>query len=613
MARGIIVAITTPTTANTGRLPTTEVAWPVTDQSFAALVEQWRKGHVWLSLWNHEGRVVAFDEDAGRFWSSLWNGDSRFRADLSSLACRMAASADNKDAPDSNPFGPWMPDLAVMAAPVRHRRRIVGVVLGAAVVSHSPGEAFDRLCSQNSLDRETAARDAQQFGVLEVDEVDRTHKLLEFTVNQAKVHEVGEQEIEVLTENLESTYEELNLIYRVSGMMGLPQKPIEMLGRVVAELLDVSRAAGVACVLTEHGAMNYHACRGGVPSVPRIEERVVQVGAGAPGLDQVERMYASLSLSDSERPAHVLMNDASQRPELRWSSDWLQHLLALPLWHEKGLMGVLLAINCNDVGDFTSVDVQLFRAVADRITAFLENQRLYDDLADLLMGLLHALVNAIDAKDPYTCGHSERVAFLSRRLAQAVNLPPPQCERIYLAGLMHDVGKIGVPDAVLGKPGKLTNEEFDAMRKHPEVGARILSRVRQVRDLIPGILCHHERVDGRGYPNKLAGQDIPLLGRLICLADCFDAMTTNRTYRAALPLSAVIAEIRRCAGTQFDPQLAEVFLKLDLESLMQEARECAGGDPNIGYLGALSAGITGLSTSDDGLRSLQAARPVNGG
>ena len=134
-----------------------------------------------------------------------------------------------------------------------------------------------------------------------------------------------------------------------------------------------------------------------------------------------------------------------------------------------------------------------------------------------------------------------------------------------MAGLLHDVGKIGVPEEVLQKTGKLTPAEFDQMKKHPEIGARILQDVRQMKHVIPGVLYHHERYDGRGYPTGLAGTEIPLMGRIICLGDCFDAMTSNRTYRRALPIEVAMAEIQRCAGTQFDPVLAEAFLRTTAE------------------------------------------------
>jgi HD-GYP domain-containing protein (c-di-GMP phosphodiesterase class II) len=130
-----------------------------------------------------------------------------------------------------------------------------------------------------------------------------------------------------------------------------------------------------------------------------------------------------------------------------------------------------------------------------------------------------------------------------------------------MGGLLHDVGKIGVPEAVLQKTGRLTNEEFDQIKRHPAIGAKILQDVKQIREIIPGVLHHHERYDGKGYPAGLAGNNIPLMGRIICLADCFDAMTSSRTYRKALPLEVALCEIRRCSGTQFDPALAEVFLR----------------------------------------------------
>jgi len=189
------------------------------------------------------------------------------------------------------------------------------------------------------------------------------------------------------------------------------------------------------------------------------------------------------------------------------------------------------------------------------------------------MGLLHSLTSAVDAKDAYTCGHSERVALLSRHLAQQIQLSDSEVERIYMAGLLHDVGKIGVPKNVLQKTGRLTAEEVEQMKKHPQIGARILRDIKQIEDIIPGVLHHHERYDGRGYPAGLAGEQIPLMGRIICLADCFDAMTSNRTYRKALPLEVALTEIRRCSGTQFDPRLAESFLQVGAERFRELLRE----------------------------------------
>jgi putative two-component system response regulator len=201
---------------------------------------------------------------------------------------------------------------------------------------------------------------------------------------------------------------------------------------------------------------------------------------------------------------------------------------------------------------------------------FLTNNMLYADLQDLLMGVLHALTATIDAKDPYTCGHSNRVAIISKRLAESMGLPAQRVQQIYLAGLMHDIGKIGVPESVLCNPGRLTPQEYEAVKKHPALGAKILGGIRQLDDVIAGILYHHERLDGRGYPQGLYGDEVPLDARIIGLADCFDAMSSDRTYRKALPLEAVVNEVRKCAGTQFAPEVVAHLLDWDLENLLKE-------------------------------------------
>ena len=571
------------------------VEWPVSQNGFARLAGQWRAARVCLSLWSKEGRLVDFDRQAGNFWTTLLASGDRFTRALGDFA-RSVVEADApgraNDAGKGADFGPWQPDVGLIGVPIRWRHRTVGAIVGAAVFAEQPGEAFSRLCSQCSVDQATMMRLAAESGRADPGSREEIARLLRWSVEMVHELEVGQEEASILTGNLENTYEELNLIYQISGQMRLPRKSSEVLENIGREVLEVSRAAAVAFVLSEEIPQEEppHLIVGG--TVSRPADRIIHVGeSGAPGLHDIDSLAENLGLDDNTPPSYLLFNDACKRPEFRWAAGWLKHLVALPLWHERKLLGVFLAINCRDEGDYTSVDVQLLRAVADRIAAFLENQRLYNDLSDLLMGLLHALVNSIDAKDPYTCGHSERVAFYSRALARATGQATEICERVYLAGLLHDVGKIGVPDAVLCKPGRLTTEEFDAMSKHPEIGARILSRTRQITDLIPAVMGHHERLDGRGYPQRLSGGSVPLYGRIICLADCFDAMTTSRTYRTALPLPVAITELRRCSGTQFDPALAEVFLRLDLPRLAREARGAEGLVPTSAHAASSIAAL----------------------
>lgn len=585
-----------------GRLPPPVVLWPISKRRFHQISEHWRALGVWVSLWNRDGKLITCDEQAGRFWDTLRTGPDQFikvLADFVSSAMEAHDRPTNEVESDSANFGPWHPDLGLVAVPVKSRQRCIGVVLGVVSMTKQPGEAFIRLCSQYGFDLTAMTALMSEVETVPPAKFQCLGSMLSLTVAQAREVEVAREEVSILTHNLENTYEELHLIYEISRQMGIPQKPAMMLKNVGREMLEVSRAASVAFVLAEHvsGEDAEPENREGSSSI--LEDRVVQVGQGAPSLSALVQLTNTMRMRDGYDAGYILLNHAGRKPEFRWASEWLKDLVVFPLRHEQHDLGVFYAINCTDGGDYTSADVQLLRAVADRVTAALQNQHLYDDLTALLMGLLHALVSSVDAKDPYTFGHSERVAYFSRALAHAAGMSPIECERVYLSGLLHDVGKIGVPDAILCKPGKLTKEEFDALKKHPEIGERILARVPQIRDLIPGVMYHHERMDGNGYPHGLAGRDIPLLGRIICLADSFDAMTTSRIYRAAMPVSSATAEIRRCSGNQFDPVLADTFLKLDPVRLYREAYEYTGGDPNIGRIGAFCGALSGYSLSRD--------------
>jgi HD-GYP domain-containing protein (c-di-GMP phosphodiesterase class II) len=233
----------------------------------------------------------------------------------------------------------------------------------------------------------------------------------------------------------------------------------------------------------------------------------------------------------------------------------------------------------------SSVELTLLASAAGHLGVFLRNAMLYADLDAMFLGTLQAMVAAIDAKDPYTRGHSQRVAELSRDLAAALGLPDSFVRTAHLAGLVHDIGKIGVPESVLRKSGRLTDEEFGLIRQHPQTGHRILKDIPQIRDLLPGVLCHHEAWDGSGYPAGLEGREIPLLARIVAISDSFDAMSSNRTYRDARPREEVFEEIRRCAGVKYDPDIVPVFLGMNFAAydrlLERDARDLdhdGGGD-----------------------------------
>lgn len=189
-----------------------------------------------------------------------------------------------------------------------------------------------------------------------------------------------------------------------------------------------------------------------------------------------------------------------------------------------------------------------------------EIKQVKEDLEDLLISTITSLVSAIDAKSPWTRGHSERVTNYATRIGRALRLDEADIETLTLAGLLHDIGKLGTYDAVLDKPGKLTDEEFKLVKKHPSKGVEILAPIKQLKKTIPIIRHHHERYDGKGYPDGLDGENIPFSARILCIADSFDAMTAERPYKPSRGTEEAKAELKKCAGSQFDMKLVEIFI-----------------------------------------------------
>lgn len=181
---------------------------------------------------------------------------------------------------------------------------------------------------------------------------------------------------------------------------------------------------------------------------------------------------------------------------------------------------------------------------------------------DVLIEALRAIVSSLEEKDSYTHGHSFRVAEYAVMLGEEIKLSELEIREVELSALLHDVGKIGIPDSILLKPGRLTLSEFEIMKSHPVRSGKILEKIGALRNLIPGIVHHHERFDGLGYPHGLKGEEIPLYGRIILVADTYDAMTSTRPYRLALDKEIAFDELKRCSGTQFDPYLVECFIRV---------------------------------------------------
>ena len=368
----------------------------------------------------------------------------------------------------------------------------------------------------------------------------------------------AEMQVENVCTELSQTYEELMLLYNLTSNMKVTQSDSTYLQMACDELTQLVSVQGIAIFLDK--------------KIDGEKRLMLTAGSGVVAVDRilVDILQVHLAGELSEGKEALLDSDVDSPFKYEWP-ERIRNIIAVPLTGSENMLGVMVATNIIDKADFDSTDVKLFNTVAHQCAVFMENERLFGDLKELFIGALKALTSSIDAKDQYTRGHSERVAFISRwiaeRLAETRPLSDEQIHKIYLAGLLHDVGKIGVSEAVLRKKGKLTEDELDIIKSHPGIGASILSEIKQMKEIVPGVLCHHERIDGKGYPKGLAGDRIPLIGKIISLADAFDAMTSRRVYREALSIKRALVEIEKGIGTQFDEEVARVFLDSDIRKL----------------------------------------------
>lgn len=355
----------------------------------------------------------------------------------------------------------------------------------------------------------------------------------------------SDETIEGFTEQLAVAYETVTMLCDLGRGMGAIDDPMSFVSTVGEQIANTLQyrwvgitveRAGQPLMISQHGPSRLEAAE--VASIlERVRHEVPAATAGSTGIYGVDQ-------HDSVLAPQVVVHPI-ERASRRFG-----YMLA------GGKMG--------SDPQVSTYETKSFESICGLLAAFLENVELYDDQRATFIGTIRAMSGALDAKDRYTRGHSDRVAYLSAEIARAVGFRPEEVERVRIAGLVHDVGKIGVPEAVLCKPGCLTDEEFKKIKLHPQIGYDILKDIPSLRDILPGVLHHHERYDGRGYPHGLSGEDIPLIARIIGVADTFDAMSSNRAYRSKMAREVVLAEIDRCAGTQFDPNLANAFLTLDL-------------------------------------------------
>jgi len=236
--------------------------------------------------------------------------------------------------------------------------------------------------------------------------------------------------------------------------------------------------------------------------------------------------------------------------------------MCVPLVVDRELLGVISVSITKSPKNFTENDLKLFETFSNELAIAIKNYKLITSIKKNFVQTLRAFAAFIDAKDKYTKNHSKNVSNIAGLIACNCGLNSKEVEQIMIAGLLHDVGKIGIPDGILNKNGTLDEHELEIVKKHPLISSDIVGKIEQFKTILSSIIYHHERWDGKGYPSGLKGKKIPIGARIIAIADAYDAITTDRPYRKALNREKALAEIKRNAGCQFDPELVEIFLKI---------------------------------------------------
>lgn len=359
-----------------------------------------------------------------------------------------------------------------------------------------------------------------------------------------------EQESSQLSKHIGATFEEITLIHRLTQNLSISQKPTLLGLQALEWLLEVLPAQGMALYFNSaYDEDLFH--RDDAHSPTFLMHGQVPLGA-----DRFMQLLAKLDAMKTSRP--VIVNHGVPGDAVGEFAD-VREFVVVPISEGERQFGWLAAFNHAEAGEFGTVEANLLASVGTILGIHSGNIDLYKQQADLFGGVVRAMSSAIDAKDPYTRGHSDRVARVSVRLAQEMGCDEDTQRTLYLGGLLHDIGKIGIDDGVLRKPGKLTDAEYEHIKTHSEIGYRILRGLRKMGHVLPIVLHHHEGWDGKGYPYGLSGTNIPYLARIVAVADAYDAMSSDRPYRKGMEDEKLDAIFRGGAGKQWDPDVVAAF------------------------------------------------------
>ena len=357
---------------------------------------------------------------------------------------------------------------------------------------------------------------------------------------------------------VESAQRYLSTLHRVSDLLSRASGLEALFDSILSTILEVTGGERAAILLAEEAET--------IDSTTEVNAVAVQTTSGSAGVGDMvlsRTVVRDVLENGMSTFSHDALADSRYGAGESIVRQKIRSVMCAPMRTTDRILGVLY-VDSHTTHSFSEAELELLAAIGNQAGVALHRARLLAEVERLFIDVMRAIAAIIDAKDGYTHRHSERVAQFSVRLARQLGLSTDERAIVELSALLHDVGKIGVPDAILNKPGKLTDEEFSEMKRHPAHGAAILSNIQsqKVLQLLPGVKYHHEKWDGSGYPEGLKGEDIPLLGRILAVADFLDALSSDRAYRSATPIAEVVDLVRQMAGRAFDPIVVEALVTL---------------------------------------------------
>ena len=453
----------------------------------------------------------------------------------------------------------------VLAVPIANRHQTPLVALAAFITS--PAKSFDTF-SQSAqklgLDPETALRWSADQAPWQANLLLRIANMVAERLRVEVRANKAEFEVRELSFNLINGYEEISLLYSLTQNLQVSREDAGFCQIALERVADVIPAQGLAIYLLP--VTDETSCHEARTSPVLITHNDFPIRE-----DEFEEFSAALGRKAQNEPIVLNRTVTSQKD---WAYPQIEEVVSTPLMEGQKVLGWLVAVNNTEHLEFGTVEASLLSSVAAILGIHCGNTDLYRQQADFLAGVVRALTAAIDAKDPYTCGHSDRVARIAVRLAEEMGCSPDTLNTVYLSGLLHDIGKIGIDDNVLRKPGKLTEAEFEHIKLHPELGYKILSDMRQLGQVLPVVLHHHEAWNGSGYPHGLSGTAIPQLARIVAVADSFDAMSSDRPYRKGMPIDKIEEILRLGAGVQWDARVIDAYFDVreDIVAMVNQGR-----------------------------------------